>query len=140
MSKEWEIIIFCASNPEYANTILDQIDPDQKYFSFRLYRKDCYHYEDKDYYIKDLRIIDRPLNRMVIVDDRPESYGFQIHNGIPILPFKGEADDGELLLLKEYLDYLKVGSDFQKINKDYFKNNVVLENRKITDIFRNLFC
>ena len=40
-SKYFEIGIFTASVPEYANAVIDYLDPDKKYIKFRLYRNNC---------------------------------------------------------------------------------------------------
>jgi CTD small phosphatase-like protein 2 len=42
--------------------------------------------------VKDLRIINRNLSDMVLVDNAAYSYAFQLENGIPILPFYEGAD------------------------------------------------
>lgn len=54
--------------------------------------------------MKDLRIIqNRSLESILIIDNCVGSFGPQVANGIPILPFNGNQDDKELLHLKEYL-------------------------------------
>lgn len=120
LQKDWELIVFTASAPEYANKILNAIDPKEELFSFRLYRENCY-LTDKGIYIKDLRILERPMERTVLVDNAAYSYGFQPFNGIPIIPFTGYKHDAELLFLSDYLDYLKNFPDFRKINRETFK-------------------
>lgn len=45
-------------------------------------------------YIKDLRIFtNRDLDNIVLIDNAPYSYFFQLENGIPILPFYNSKDD-----------------------------------------------
>ena len=39
MSKYYEIVIFTASVKDYADTILNQLDPEKKFISYRLYRE-----------------------------------------------------------------------------------------------------
>lgn len=41
LSEMFEMIVFTAGMQEYADAILDKIDPENKYFSRRLYRQDC---------------------------------------------------------------------------------------------------
>jgi len=41
MRKTWEIVIFTASQQEYADAILDEIDSDGDLFHHRLYRQHC---------------------------------------------------------------------------------------------------
>ena len=38
-------------------------------------------------YIKDLRVINRKENEMVLIDNAAYSYAFQLDNGIPIIPY-----------------------------------------------------
>lgn len=44
-------------------------------------------------YIKDLRIINRNLSEVVLVDNAAYSYAFQLENGIPILPYYEGTND-----------------------------------------------
>ena len=43
-------------------------------------------------HVKDIRIINRNLSDIVLVDNAAYSYAFQLDNGIPILPFYYGAD------------------------------------------------
>jgi len=58
--------VFTAAEQTYADKIIDVIDPDKKFFAFRLYRQHCIErvnsIDNSKMYIKDLRIIsDRSL-------------------------------------------------------------------------------
>ena len=64
LSNLYEIIIFTASIPEYANPVLDLLDK-HKCIKYRLFREHCVF--DNGIYIKDLKIIDRKLNNMIIM-------------------------------------------------------------------------
>ena len=75
MSKHFEIIIFTASHECYANVVLDYLDPKNKYIQHRLYRDSCIQTEG-GIYVKDLRVINRNLNEMVIVDNASYSFAF----------------------------------------------------------------
>lgn len=50
-------------------------------------------------YCKDLRIIDRELKDMILVDNAAYSYAPQPDNGIPILPYYHGTTDYELKAL-----------------------------------------
>ena len=55
-------------------------------------------------YIKDLRVIRNRLVRdIILVDNAVYSFGFQLSNGVPILPFYNDPNDNELLQLIHYL-------------------------------------
>ena len=98
----YQVIAFTASDRQYANAILDFIDPDKELIQYRLYRDHCV--ETEYGYIKDLRIIaNRDLKDLVLVDNSVLSFSFQIENGIPILPFYVDRRDEELLHLVYYL-------------------------------------
>lgn len=44
---------------------------------------------------------------MVLVDNSPLSYLYQVENAIPILPYYS-GEDSELLLLEKYLDRIRL--------------------------------
>ena len=119
MRKNFEIIAFTASERCYADAILNEIDPEYEYISHRLYREHCVRLHKK-VYAKDLRIINRDLSKMVLVDNSPLSYLYQVENGIPILPFYA-GEDTELLALEKYLDRVKMERDVRKLNMMTFK-------------------
>lgn len=81
MSKNWEIVVFTAGLKEYADWILNELDPD-RYISKRLYRDSCTFRRGS--YLKDLKKLGRDLCRVVIVDNLPENFGLQKDNGIAI--------------------------------------------------------
>ena len=91
------MIIFTASAPSYANVVLDYLDPERKYFSHRLYRQHCTL--TNGFYTKDLRIVNRRLEDMAIVDNSGFTFMLQPEFGIPILPFYHFSKDKELLSL-----------------------------------------
>lgn len=100
----YEIIVFTAGQQDYADQILDYIDPNKKIFKKRLYRNDCIKVEN--FFIKDLDIIlDREREKMIIVDNSIVSFAFDLDNGVPINSFLGtEEDDRELLFLYSFLE------------------------------------
>jgi TFIIF-interacting CTD phosphatase-like protein len=84
-------------------------------------------------YIKDLRIIaNRDLKDIVIVDNAVYSFGFQLNNGIPIIPFYNDKKDEELLHLIYYINCLAGFDDIREQNRKAFQLEE-LENADIND-------
>ena len=83
MSLIYEIVIFTASSPGYANSIIDYLDPNKKFslnirfIQHRLFRENCIITKE-GYYIKDLRILNKDLKDIIIVDNLAYSYAFQV--------------------------------------------------------------
>ena len=102
MAKHYEIIAFTASHESYADVVLDEIDPEHEFIKHRLYRRNCIEIHE-NIYAKDLRIVNRDLSSMVLIDNAPYSYIFQLENGIPILPFY-HGEDNELVQLEKCLE------------------------------------
>jgi CTD small phosphatase-like protein 2 len=101
--------------------ILDHIDPERKYIQHRLYREHCIQTTD-NVYIKDLSIFkNRDLKDMIIVDNAVYSFGAQLSNGIPITPFKDDAEDSEFLCLMNYINAIKDCDDLRLPNREAFK-------------------
>lgn len=103
VSPLYEIVVFTASIPIYADTILDTLDPDNKYFSKRLYRNHATQVGET--FVKDLTKIRKDLSKIVIVDNMNESFNLQSENGILIAPFDG-VDETDVVL-KELGDILE---------------------------------
>ena len=82
-NKHFEVIVFTASHACYADVVLDYIDPDNSLIHHRLYRESCIMV--KGVHIKDLRILNRDLKDVVIIDNAAYSFGYQLDNGIPII-------------------------------------------------------
>ena len=47
-------------------------------------------------FVKDLRVLNRELSKLILVDNAAYSYGYQLSNGIPIIPFFDDKQDIEL--------------------------------------------
>ena len=134
VSKEFDLIIFTASEQDYADTIINYIEKDKKYFKMRLYRDDCIFIEP-GLYIKDLRIFYgyKNLEDIIILDNSLFSFANQLNNGILITSFYSDKNDTFLINIKDYLDYIKDEKDIRKINKENFKFEEIKEsiNRNI---------
>ena len=132
--EKYELIIFTASNKNYADKIIDYIEKDKKYFSLRLYREHCIFIKP-GIYIKDLRIFNnRNLKNVILIDNSIFSFANQLNNGILITSFYNDNCDSFLLSLIDYLEYfIEKCDDVRLINKKQFKfeiykNDLIKEN------------
>ena len=82
--------------------------------------------KNETYYVKDLRVFDIPMEKIVIVDNSILSFVYQINNGIPILPFYSNENDNELHELKMYLNFLTQVKDVtREIQKSFGLSNKI---------------
>lgn len=125
MSEMFEVVIFTASHSSYANVVLNILDPNNEFITYRLFRDHCLQTKEQ-IYIKDLRIIaNRKLSDMVIVDNATYSFGFQLENGIPVVPYYDQSDDTELLRLMNFLEQMNEAEDVRIYNNNYFKYDIL---------------
>lgn len=103
MAERYEIGIFTASLREYAEKVIQEIDP-HKYIQWVLYRDSCSLFQGCT--VKNLQSLPRALDRTVLVDDRASSFMLQSRNGILCTPFLGNREDTELQKLCEFLTEL----------------------------------
>lgn len=104
MSQKWEIVVFTAGMKDYADWILNDLDP-QRYITRRLYRDSCTFRRGS--FLKDLKKVGRDFSRTVIVDNLPENFSLQKDNGIGIKSwFNDNNQDTEFLKLQNILNCL----------------------------------
>ena len=71
--------------------------------------------------MKDLAVLGRNLEEMAIVDNSIEAMGFNLHNGILIDDFFGDASDQCLVELIRFLDMLEDMDDSRDAVDQYYK-------------------
>ena len=106
--------------------MLDYLDPDKKYISHRLYRQHCTL--EKGYFLKDLRVINRKPEDVVLVDNSPYCHILQPENAIPIVPFYHFPKDRELESLLSFLKVVVAANDTRTvIAQTYFWDRYIKE-------------
>lgn len=127
ISQIFEIIVFTASIKEYADAILNFLDPENKYFKLRFYRHHCLIVKDK-LFIKDLRIFqNRNQESIIIVDNSIYSFCNQISNGVLINSFYNDKEDRELFNLFSYLkNYIQNINDVRTVNEQVFNFSLIM--------------
>ena len=134
IKKYYHIVVFTASHQAYADAVLDFMDPNKKYFNYRLYRNNCSLVEINNvkFYVKDLDILNEyyDLKDVVIIDNSVLSFAFHLHNGIPIVPYYDEDKDGSLYVVGLYLLHIFPENDLREANKKQINLDSFLEEAK----------
>ncbi|KAI9342259.1 carboxy-terminal domain RNA polymerase II polypeptide a small phohatase 1 [Obelidium mucronatum] len=120
MGREFEVIVFTASTSNYANPVIDLLDPRRDLVRHRLFRESCVKY--KGVYVKDLTKLGRPLKDCIIVDNSPLAYAFQPENAVACQSWYSDPVDDELRELTPFLLKLRNVEDVRvelSIHSDY---------------------
>mmetsp|Transcript_7444 Transcript_7444/g.13295 ORF Transcript_7444/g.13295 Transcript_7444/m.13295 type:complete len:787 (-) Transcript_7444:275-2635(-) len=99
----YELVIFTAATQDYADWVIDQIDP-CRLIHYRLYRQHALPWGP--IFTKDLSRIGRDLDRTLIIDNVQENFMLQPHNGIFICTWYDDPNDTALFALMPLLDEL----------------------------------
>jgi Dullard-like phosphatase family protein len=124
VSQYYELIIFTSATEAYANSVIEAIEKEKKYFDFIFYRQHTIIIGND--FVKDLTRIGRPLNSTIIIDNTPQNFRFQKENGICVKPFWGQDTNDKTLynLIPILIDIAKMGGDI-RINLNKFKEEIV---------------
>lgn len=99
----YELVIFTAATQDYADWVIDQIDPD-RLVHHRLYRQHALPWGPL--FVKDLKHLGRDLDRTLIIDNVQENFMLQPNNGIFISTWYDDPQDCALLELTPLLEEL----------------------------------
>jgi CTD small phosphatase-like protein 2 len=84
-----------------------------------MFRDSCLAVEGN--FLKDLTVLGRDMSQMVLVDNSPHAFGYQIDNGIPIESWFDDPKDTELLKLDRFLNTLHGCKDVRKAVRTEFE-------------------
>jgi len=93
----YEVVLFTASLPIYADPLLDRLNKLYKVegtIHHRLFRDSCVQVGYS--YVKDLTVLGRKLKDTIIIDNSPASFRFQPRNAVPIKSWYDDDTDTEL--------------------------------------------
>lgn len=112
MARHYEVVVYTASLNKYADPLLDLLDP-LGVVRTRLFRESCVFYAGN--FVKDLSLLNRPLESCVLVDNSPASYLFHPENAIDCTSFIDDPHDRELEQIAEFLIGIKDVEDVRGI-------------------------
>ena len=121
----YEVVIFTASQQVYADKLLDIIDPQHHYIQHRVFRDSCVCYEGN--YLKDLTVLGRPMESVMLVDNSVQAFGFQLENGIPIESWFDREDDSELSSLLVLLERMRNVRDVRPVITETYRLREMIE-------------
>ena len=98
----YELVIFTASVQVYADPVIDFIDKG-RVIKYRLYREACTDFNGS--FVKDLSRLNRPLEKVIIIDNSSVAYLLQPYNAMPIGSWFDDPTDNELFILLEKLKH-----------------------------------
>jgi Dullard-like phosphatase family protein len=128
MSHYYELIVWTSATEAYANSLIDAIEFEKKYFDYVFYREHAIIMGED--FVKDLTRVGRDLDRIIIVDDMPQNFRLQKRNGITIKPFLGDDfNDTALYDLLPILKHIAEDKKDVRIGLQKYRDEIV---KKVT--------
>nr|CAB3234208.1 carboxy-terminal domain RNA polymerase II polypeptide A small phosphatase 1 [Phallusia mammillata] len=129
MGELYECVLFTASLAKYADPVADLLDK-TGVFTSRLFRESCVFHRGN--YVKDLSLIGRELNKVIIIDNSPASYIFHPDNAVPVISWFDDPNDTELLDLLPFLESIAHSdSVYSVLRSQGFTNHAMQTTAKI---------
>lgn len=121
VSRHFDVVVYTASDREYATAVVGYLDPDRRIIKDILHRRHCVKTK-KGFTVKDLKYLmpGGDMSRVFLVDNSTHCFAPQIHNGIPIIPFYYDTTDDQLPKLSEFLVRLKDYEQPTTLLRTYF--------------------
>lgn len=136
----YQIVVLTASTSDYADTILNYIDPDRHLFEARFYRENWVKTSD-EIYLKDLSIFTKfwSLKDIILVDNSAHWLAPQLNNGYLIKSFHNDKNDRELIYLMKFLKTIYHAKDVRKTLKTTFVLERIMD-EEISEKVADLYC
>ena len=121
MKKYFEIILFSLYTKKIADYISNIIEQKEKYFDFKFYVQHSTIIENE--FIKELKRIGRPMDKIIIIDNFPQNYKMNKKNAINIKSYWGKNNNDNTLneLGKILVNIIKDGNDVRNGIEKYKK-------------------
>ena len=125
----YEIDIFTAALKHYADNILNKLDRDNRYISYRLYRCHCTYEDGKS--VKKLSLIGRDLNKIVFVDDLKRNAKYNMKNLALVSKWIDNIYDNEIINLKNKLEFIALcGKYDEDITRGLIEEKLTEDNKE----------
>ena len=127
MRQYYEIITFTAGTKEYADYILNLLDPNNELIKYRLYRQHVTILGCSVY--KDLNKLGRDLSKVIIVDNMKDNFKMQPNNGLYVKTWINDINDHQfkdlMKILKDivFFNVIDVRPIIEKINEEINREN-----------------
>lgn len=131
LSQYYEIVVFTNQYAGTALPIIQKLDPYRSSLSASLFRESA-KYEDGKF-IKDLSYMNRPIEKLIVIDTNPDAVSKQPENAIVLKPWTGETGPGspgrDLLNLLPFLEYVAAVEvpDVRAVLKSYEGKDIATE-------------
>jgi import inner membrane translocase subunit TIM50 len=103
LAQFYEIIVYSDQLNMYVDPTVDRLDP-KHCIRYRLSRAATKYQNGKHY--RDLSVLNRDPSRILYVSGNAIESSLQAENCVPIQPWKGEAEDTQLLDIIPFLEYV----------------------------------
>jgi len=120
MGRKFELVVFTSARQDYAERVINILDPQNTLIKYALFRQSCVPY--KGICMKEFGVIsNRNIEDMIMVDNAIFSFALNLENGIPIKPYFEGRDDRELKFLADMLDRLQPYEDTRNFIQNQLK-------------------